>query len=93
MAPSGDGLRATTGQLQHDNAVRLAAPYGSQRPGKPRTALSPKSVDMRKSEQMDEATRGAINMKRIIVKCVPPGSRRRRLVSKVMDIWDRRFWK
>jgi len=34
----------------------------------------------------------AINMKRIVRKWLRPGGKRRRLIGKIMEIWDNRFW-
>ena len=47
---------------------------------------------MREHEKLDEADRSAINLRKIVTKWVPAGSKRRRLVSKIMEIWERRFW-
>ena len=47
---------------------------------------------MRESEKLDEVDRGAINMKRIVRKWLGPGGKRRRLIAKIMEIWDNRFW-
>ena len=48
---------------------------------------------MRENEKLDEAGRGASNLKKIVEKWVKPGPRRRRLFTKIMAIWDRRFWR
>ena len=47
---------------------------------------------MRESEKLDEAERAARNMKRIVRKWLGPGGKRRRLVAKIMEIWENRFW-